>query len=51
VDARAIRVYVRSIVAFLIIGVYTDGFSHEAQLPVALGTPTVEFIDDVLRPL
>ena len=32
-------------------GVDTDGFSLEAQLPVALGTPTVEFLDDVLGPL
>ena len=42
------HVRVRSFVAFLIIGVYTDGFSLEAQPPVALGTPTVEFLDDVL---
>ncbi len=42
------HVCVRSFVAFLIIGAYTDSFSLEAQLPVALGTPTVEFLDDVL---
>ena len=40
--------YARSLVAFLIIGVYTDGFTLEAQLPVALGIPTVEFLNDVL---
>ena len=42
------HVRVRSLVAFLIIGVYTDGFCIEAQLPFTLGTPTVEFLDDVL---
>ncbi len=42
------HVRVRSLVASLITGVYTDGFSLKAQLPVALGTPTVEFLDDVL---
>ena len=42
------HVCVRSFVAFLIIGAYTDGFSLEAQLPVELGTPTVKFLDDVL---
>ncbi len=45
------HVCVRSFVAFLIIGAYADGFSLEVQLPVALGTPTVEFLDDVLRRL
>ena len=45
------HVYVRSLVAFLITGVYTDGFSLEAQLPVALGTPTLKFLDYVLGPL
>ena len=50
-NARAMHVYVRSLVAFLIRGVDTDGFTLEAQLPVALGTPTVEFLDEVLGPL
>ncbi len=45
------HVCMRSLVTFLIIGTYTDGFSLEAQLPVALRTPTVEFLDDVLRRL
>jgi len=45
------HVRVRSLVAFLITWVYADGFTLEAQLPVALGTPTVEFLDDVLGPL
>jgi len=48
VKSVRMHVCVRSLVAFLIIGVYTDGFTLEAQLPVALGTPTVEFLDDVL---
>lgn len=38
----------RSLVAILIIGVDTDGFHLEPQLPVALGTPTVESLDDFL---
>ena len=42
------RVRLRSLVVFLIIGSYTDGFGLEAQLPVALGTPTVEILDDVM---
>jgi len=45
------HVRVRSLVAFLITGVDTDGFSIEAQLPFTLGTPTVEHLDDVLGPL
>ena len=48
VKSVKMHVRVRSFVAFLIMGVYTNGFSLEAQLPVALGTPTVEFLDDVL---
>jgi len=42
------HVRVRSLVAFLIIGVDTDAFTLEAQLPFALVTPTVEFLDDIL---
>ncbi len=47
---KSVKMHVRvcSLVAFLITGVYTDGFSIEAQLPFALGTPTVEYLDDVL---
>ena len=37
-----------SLVVILIIGVYTDSFSLETQLPVASGTQTIEFLDDVL---
>ena len=50
---KSVKMYmcVRSLVAFLITGVYTDGFSLEAQLPVALGTPTLKFLDYVLGPL
>ncbi len=50
---KSVKMYmcVRSLVAFLITGVDTDGFCIEAQLPVALGTPTVEHLDDVLGPL
>ncbi len=50
---KSVKMYmcVRSLVAFLITGVDTDGFTLEAQPPVALGTPTVEFLDYVLGPL
>ena len=50
-EISKMHVCMRSLVAFLIIRAYADGFSLEAQLPVALGTPTIEFFNDVLRRL
>jgi hypothetical protein len=47
-EISKMRVRVPSLVAFLIIWGYTDGFNLKTQISVALGTPTVEFLDDVL---